>query len=304
MPENDHRMPEGALLRVTGCAERQTDSVRCSVQRLREDITLVTVPDADTARLTLCAECDEAALVLAFHVPRTGKGGEGALPAGAMQMLPPGINALPGLSGRGLLLCLTASRLAAILGPDMETLPAGVHALLRREDEMQGPVAVPLTPEQILAGNALIGCAYTGAVRNIFFKSKMLELLALFFHSLALQREGTPALSAQEQRSVTEAREFLLSSLENPPAIRDIARHAGVNEKKLKRLFKEAYGLSPYAYLHRERMAAAREMLLNKGANVSEAAMHVGYTNISHFISAFSRRYGVRPGELLTRKTK
>lgn len=272
------------------------------MQNLRQDISLVMIGDADAARVALHVECAEPVLVLAFRVPRTGKGGEASLPAGTMVMLPEGVNPLPKLSGRGLLLCLTASRLAAILGPDMETLPSSVGALLAREPETRGPVAVPLAPEQILAGNALMNCEYTGAVRNIFFKSKVLELLALFFYSLDQRGGAVPPLSTREREVVTAAREFLLAHLEVPPPVRAVARHAGVNETTLKRLFRDTYGLSPHAYLQTGRMAAAREMLLHYGANVSEAALAVGYSNISHFITAFYRHYGVRPGELRARK--
>lgn len=46
------------------------------------------------------------------------------------------------------------------------------------------------------------------------------------------------------------------------------------------------------------RMAAAREILVEQQCRVSEAAMAVGYTNVSHFIAAFVSEHGVRPGSL------
>ena len=282
-----------------GCS----DAAKYSAQCVRRDIWLGMVPDADAARVSLYAESVEPVLVIAFLVPRTGKGGEDRLPEGFLRMLPPGKNLLPELPGRGLLLCITAGRLASILGPDMATLPDRVRLLLQRKGEGAEPIQVTLTPEQVLAGNALIHCPYEGAVRNMFFKSKVLELLALFFGQVALREQAgnTVRLSLSDQEIVGRAREFLLRHMEEPPGVSQLARHVGVNDTKLKRLFREAYGLSPYAYLRMERMTAAREMLLAKGANVSEAAMSVGYSNVSHFIDAFTRHYGIRPGELRTR---
>lgn len=276
---------------------------RCAARSLRPDIWLGVVPESGAAGAGFLVETPGPVLAVAFLVPRTGKGGEEHLPAGSLCLLPPGRNMLPRLPGRGLHLCVSTPRLAAILGADAATLPAGVRGLLEGRDGAGG-VQVTLTPEQILAGNALILCPYQGAVRNMFMKAKVLELLALFFGQVGRrERSGNAAkLSAFERSMVVKAREFLLRHMESPPGVAQLARHVGVNDSKLKRLFKEAYGLSPYAWLRGERMAAAREMLLKNGVNVSEAAASVGYTNVSHFIDAFTRHYGVRPGELRARR--
>lgn len=300
MPQNGQ--PSSTALRIF-LGETGENAGICLVQRIRCDIWLGMVPEAATAG-RLYVESPEPVLCLAFLVPRTGKGGEDKLPVGSLCMFPTGKTPLPELAGRGLFLCITATRLAGILGPDAETLPERVRALLQRKDETPERIQITLMPEQVLAGNALILCPYTGAVRNIFFKSKVLELLALFFGQAERQeRAGTAAsLSPLDREIVAKAREYLLMHMEEPPGVSQIARHVGVNDTKLKRLFKEAYGLSPYAYLRGERLAVAREMLITRGANVSEAAVNVGYSNVSHFIDAFARHYGVRPGELLPRR--
>lgn len=300
MPQNGQ--PAQASLHIIPTCPPQ-DAARCRVQSVRPDIWLGMVPDADSTPGSFFVESADAVLVLAFLVPRTGKGGEDKLPAGSLSMFPAGGSELPMPPGRGLVLCVTASRLAAILGPDTETLPERVKSLLLCEAGGTERIQVSLTPEQVLAGNALIHCAYEGAVRNMFFKSKVLELLALFFGQVALQEKQGDAvrLSLKEQVVIARAREFLLSRMADPPDLSSIARHVGINDTKLKRLFKDAYGQSPYAYLRGERMVAAREMMTVKGLNVSQAAANVGYSNVSHFISAFTRHYGVRPGEVRTR---
>lgn len=300
MPQNGQLAP--ASLRIVATSSVQ-DAVRCRVQSVRPDIWLGMVSDGDPTAVRFFVESANAVLALAFLVPRTGKGGEDRLPAGSLCMFPAGGNELPIPSGRGLVLCITASRLAAILGPDVETLPERVKNLLRCDGKGSERIQVSLTPEQVLAGNALIHCAYEGAVRNMFFKSKVLELLALFFGQVALQEKVGDAvrLSLAEQEAIARAREFLLSHMADPPGLGRIARHAGVSDTKLKRLFKDAYGQPPCAYLRGERMVAAREMMLAKGLNVSQAAASVGYSNVSHFISAFTRHFGVRPGEVRAR---
>jgi AraC-like DNA-binding protein len=258
------------------------------------------VPDADSATGGFFVESADSFLALAFLVPRTGKGGEDKLPAGSLSMFPAGGSELPTPSGRGLVLCITVSRLAVILGLDAETLPERVKRLLRCDAGGTESIQVPLTPEQVLAGNELIHCVYEGAVCNMFFKNKVLELLALFFGQVAMQDEVGDAVrfSLKDQEVIARAREFLLSYMGDPPGVSRIARHVGVNDTKLKRLFKDAYGQSPHTYLRGERMAAAKEMMIAKGLNVSQAAANVVYSNVSYFISAFTRHYGVRSGEV------
>ena len=145
-------------------------------------------------------------------------------------------------------------------------------------------------------------CPYEGAVRNMLIKGKALELMALFFLQLAGRERGQGRLSPRDRALVAAAREYFFARLDSLPTIRQMARHAGTSESTLKRLFKDAYGLSVHAHLRRERMAAARGMLLHQGANVSEAALAVGYNNVSHFIDAFTRQYGLRPGEIRFRR--
>ena len=300
MPQNDHAVPGSLRIFAEDLGQ---NAAQCRIQSIRSDIWIGMVPNAEAAQTPLYALSDVPVLAIAFRVPRTGKGGEDMLPAGSLCLFPPGENALPALTGRGILLCITTLRLKAILGPDEATLPEPVRALLCGNGANAECILVPLTPEQVLAGNMLIQSPYEGAVRNMLYKSKVLELLALFFGQVALRGHGGMAhLSPADRDIVARAREFLLLHMEYPPSVAHIARHVAVNETKLKRLFKEAYGLSPYACLRRERLAAAREMLLTRGMSVSEAAINVGYTNISHFIDAFAGQYGIRPGELRRRE--
>lgn len=301
MPQNGQRVCSS--MRIVIDAGEPGGGEHCSTQSLRPDIWLGVVAESGAAGAVFSVETPDPVLAIAFLVPRTGKGGEDRLPAGSLCLLPSGRNKLPRLPGRGLHLCVSVPRLTAILGTDASSLPVGVRGLLEGLGGAER-VQVTLTPEQVLAGNALILCPHEGAVRNMFLKAKVLELLALFFGQVGKrERSGNAAkLSAHEREVVARAREHLLRHMDSPPGVVQLARHVGVNDSKLKRLFKEAYGLSPYAYLRGERMAAAREMLVKSGVNVSEAATSVGYTNVSHFIDAFTRHYGVRPGELRVRR--
>jgi AraC-like DNA-binding protein len=292
MLQKDQDVHSLALSLEGACAMESGDPPE--VFRVRPDIMLCVFRGGAARALRLCLESAAAVLVFFFGMPR---------PGGVFSVLPAGRHSLADLPPRGLVLCLTESRLRAILAEDAATLPGEIRAALAsRERAGQGRVA--LTPEQLLAGNALLHCPYQGAVRNMFIKGKALELIALFFLQLAGRERGCGAvrLSPGDSALVAVAREYFFARLDSPPTILQMARHAGTSESKLKRLFKAAYGLSVHTQLRRERMAEALGMLLHKGVNVSEAALAVGYNNVSHFINAFTRQYGVRPGEMRLRR--
>lgn len=99
----------------------------------------------------------------------------------------------------------------------------------------------------------------------------------------------------RERRLLEAARERLLSDLAAPPTIADLARETGLNQLKLKRGFKALFGHSIYALFQRERMDRARHLLCDHG--VTETAMILGYSNVSHFSAAFRKQFGVLPRE-------
>jgi len=78
----------------------------------------------------------------------------------------------------------------------------------------------------------------------------------------------------------------------------ELARLAGLNDYKLKLGFKELFGTTVFGYVRALRMDEARKILEQGEGNVSEAALMVGYHNISHFAALFRKTYGYNPSEL------
>ncbi|MEJ2613172.1 MAG: helix-turn-helix transcriptional regulator [Candidatus Thiodiazotropha sp.] len=55
------------------------------------------------------------------------------------------------------------------------------------------------------------------------------------------------------------------------------------------------YHESAKPWLLRKRLSRARELLESDNYTVTDVAMMVGYSNVSHFIKAFKIRYGLTP---------
>lgn len=73
-----------------------------------------------------------------------------------------------------------------------------------------------------------------------------------------------------------------------------VSESVGMNKDHLSKLFKKHIGISISAYIKKERLAAARE-LLQSGMRVSQAAYTVGFSSESYFIKCYREEYGKTP---------
>ncbi|WP_321529903.1 AraC family transcriptional regulator [uncultured Desulfuromonas sp.] len=148
-------------------------------------------------------------------------------------------------------------------------------------------------------------CPYQGKTGALYLESKAIELLShkleQLYPSAMRHDKGSCALKAADRERVVHVAEMLVADLENPPDMALLARSAGLSRSKLHRCFRQTYGVSPFEYLRNHRLQTAMLLLQEGEINVTQAALSVGYTNLSYFAKAFKAMFGVAPGELLHR---
>ena len=67
-------------------------------------------------------------------------------------------------------------------------------------------------------------------------------------------------------------------------SLEDMANIIGVTPYHLCRLFKQAFGLSPFKYLARLRIQKAKELLVSRpNMHIKEIANSIGYSDASYF---------------------
>ena len=138
---------------------------------------------------------------------------------------------------------------------------------------------------------------------RLFYQGKILELLALYFSTKKTDTENCPFLNDQETvRKIKNAKEHLLKHLGSPPTLKELAKISGLNDHQLKAGFKEIYGNTVFGYLLDHKLDNARVLLDSKKYQVAEVAYQIGYTNPSHFIAAFRKKFGVTPKKYLMSK--
>jgi AraC-like DNA-binding protein len=152
--------------------------------------------------------------------------------------------------------------------------------------------------------NQLFNIQLSPNANRLYYQGKILELLALYFSERKPDTENCPFLNNEDLvRKIKHAKEHLLAHEDKPPTIKELARLAGLNEYQLKAGFKEIYGNTVYGYLLDHKLDHARMLLDSHKYQVAQVAYQVGYTNPSHFIAAFKKKFGVTPKKYLMAAT-
>jgi AraC family transcriptional regulator len=133
-----------------------------------------------------------------------------------------------------------------------------------------------------------------GPGAGFWFRAKILEIAAL-----TLIEPGEEFFCERHKRLATErverVKQALARDLENPPALSELGREVGCSPFYLSRIFSEQTGMTISRYLRNLRLERAAELLRGGRSNVTEAAMAVGYSSLSHFSKAFAEMFGVCP---------
>ena len=134
------------------------------------------------------------------------------------------------------------------------------------------------------------------AARSLWYQSKVLQLMVDFF----FQRQDADELFCDRQRRTTRDRAervaaFLHRRLAEPPSLEEIGREVGCSPFYLSRIFSHEMGTTIPQFLRKIRMERAAALLRSGKYNVTEAAMEVGYSSLSHFSQAFCQAMGCCP---------
>ncbi len=102
-----------------------------------------------------------------------------------------------------------------------------------------------------------------------------------------------------DRERILFAREYLILHIDIPPSLPELSRLAGINEFKLKNGFKELFGQPVFAWLADYRLETARSELMKGDRTVTEIAFELGFSSPQHFSTAFKKKYGVSPKQII-----
>ncbi len=187
---------------------------------------------------------------------------------------------------------------------DAERLPKEFCDILYNKKSQQGGNRFfsGITPSMMTAAASISNCCVDFSINRFFLQSKATELICLkLFQLMEQKNKSIPEikLSPQDRQNLFHAREMLIKDIKKPPTIAELSNRAGINQFKLKKGFKIEFGTTIFDYYNRYRMEKALEILKSGEKNISETAGDIGYSNVSHFIHSFKKRFGMTPGQAL-----
>ncbi|MEM7797395.1 MAG: AraC family transcriptional regulator [Cyanobacteria bacterium P01_C01_bin.118] len=154
------------------------------------------------------------------------------------------------------------------------------------------------TPGMLLVVQQILACPYQGKVKRLYLESKVIELLALKLEQMQQPERSDSqkiTLKSDDIHRLHQARQILLTDIEQPPSLMDLAKQVGINDFKLKRGFRQLFGTTVFGCLYECRMERARHLLETRQLKVAQIAQAVGYANPSQFSAAFKRKFGFSP---------
>ena len=144
----------------------------------------------------------------------------------------------------------------------------------------------------------IIHCRQEGEFKRIHTEARILELLMYQLEQLGGNGHEQEVIKGDDIFKLEQAREVLNHRYTAPPTQKELSREVGLNEFKLRRGFKEYFGITVYDFITRLRMEKAKKLLIDEHRSINEVAYLVGFSHQNNFSIAFKKYFGVPPSEL------
>jgi AraC-like DNA-binding protein len=97
-----------------------------------------------------------------------------------------------------------------------------------------------------------------------------------------------------ERQLIDRARRYMQDNIGRALSCHDISQQTGLSERHFTRIFRQATGRSPMAYLGERRIETAGQLLLT-GMSIKEIATRMGYSDVRYFTTVFREATGMPP---------
>ncbi len=133
----------------------------------------------------------------------------------------------------------------------------------------------------------------TGLSRSVGNQFQIDRIRNARIHQRPGELERLENLPAPLQAAV----DLMLTNIEEPLRMDELASLAGLNLRRMERLFNAHLDAAPAKFYRRLRLEKARDLLLHTNLPTLEVAGLAGFSSGSHFAMAYQRAFGTRPSE-------
>lgn len=166
----------------------------------------------------------------------------------------------------------------------------------------QIPTHHVISPRPEVAGTlqSILRDQEDGALRLFNMKARGYDLLVSSLKSTSVETNpAMPFFTRREIEKIDEAKNILEREYCAPPAMPSLAKHLGLNTKKLGMGLKMRHSTTFQELVKDLRLARAYELLTTTDLQVGQIAFAVGYSHQSTFSKAFGEKFGILPKVLI-----
>lgn len=124
------------------------------------------------------------------------------------------------------------------------------------------------------------------------------DRLAVAFLGALMSRLGPGSRQAGGRINLIPIQRHIECHLAEPLYVADLASLACLSEAHFSAQFRRQTGLSPWQYVRRQRLGAARQMILQSALPLADIALQTGFASQSTLSHAFRRCFGTSPRTL------
>ncbi len=169
-------------------------------------------------------------------------------------------------------------------------------------------LVLPLKKEKEICCNTqlilheIFSTKHIGTLKNMFIESKAIDLLLCFMKCNAIKLNScetcTFLKNPYDKEKILKAKDILLSNIQTPPTIPQLASQVGINQCYLKKGFKDLFDTTIFSFVQEQRIIKAKLLLTTTQEPISNIAELLGFSNPSNFTNAFKNFTGVLPSDL------
>lgn len=139
-------------------------------------------------------------------------------------------------------------------------------------------------------------CVHTWAGKELGYRMQALSYLYQIMHDILLAKVRAAINPAAFQQTLP-AQEYMSAHFTESITLNKLADLCGVSVTHFRRLFRQAYNVSPIDYLLNLRLEKAKDLLVIHDLKLDAIAELSGFQSASYFVRYFKQRTGITPAQ-------
>lgn len=140
-------------------------------------------------------------------------------------------------------------------------------------------------------------CSEKRPAYELVVRAKLYTMLAVLARHYSAENGMPQKLSLRNAESMEHAMNYILSHLDKPLTLSELAQQACMSRSAFSSTFKALNGVSAWDYITLQRIDRAQHLLETSAMTVIEISESCGYNNIANFNRTFKRMTGKTPRE-------